>query len=222
MWQDKSGSDFQFPKWTNVIRPLATLALLGGAVYTVVLIAYSLSPRTTNLGYAPEQPVPYSHAVHVGELGIDCIYCHNTVEYAAQASLPPTQTCMNCHTSIHPDRDTLAPVRESFETGMPIPWVRVHDLPDFVFFNHSAHLTAGVSCLSCHGRVDQMDLVSQTETLSMSWCLDCHRDPDPHLRPRNKVADLAWVPEGDARELGAALRTENGIQPSTSCSVCHR
>jgi len=222
MRPDKLGTNFQFPKWTNTIRPLATLALLGGAVYTVVLIAYALSPQTTNIGYAPEQPLPYSHAQHVSELGIDCIYCHNTVEIAAQASIPPTQTCMNCHASIHKDTETLAAVRESYETGMSIPWVRVHDLPDFVFFNHSAHLSAGVSCLSCHGRVDQMDVVSQTEPLSMSWCLDCHRDPDPHLRPKDKVTDLAWTPPGEARELGAALRAEHDIQPSTSCSVCHR
>jgi menaquinone reductase, multiheme cytochrome c subunit len=222
MANDRSGSEFQFPKWTNAIRPLATAALLGGAVYTVVLIAYGLSPQTTNVGYAPEQPVPYSHAVHVSELGLECVYCHSTVEVAAQASLPPTQTCMNCHNSVFPDKESLAPVLVSYETGLPIEWLRVHDLPDFVFFNHSAHLTAGVSCVSCHGRVDQMDVVAQIESLSMKWCLDCHRDPDPHLRPRDKVANLAWVPEGDARELGATLRAQNGIQPSTSCSICHR
>ncbi len=222
MRKDSSGSEFRFPKWTNAIRPLATAALLGGAVYTVVLIAYGLSPQTTNVGYAPEQPVPYSHAVHVSELGIECLYCHNTVDVAAQASLPPTQTCMNCHASVLTDKETLAPVVESYETGLPIPWVRVHDLPDFVFFNHSAHLSAGVSCVSCHGRVDQMDVVSQVESLSMKWCLDCHRDPDPHLRPSDKITDLAWTPEIDARELGAALRAEHEIQPSTSCSICHR
>jgi len=129
---------------------------------------------------------------------------------------------MNCHNSVFPEKENLAPVLASYESGLPIEWLRVHDLPDFVFFNHSAHLSAGVSCVSCHGRVDQMDIVAQVEPLSMKWCLDCHRDPDPHLRPRDKVSDLAWTPEGDAREMGATLRAQNDIQPSTSCSICHR
>ena len=216
------GTENQFPKWTNAIRPLLTAALLGGAVYVVVLIGYGFSPRTTNVGYMPEQPVSYSHALHVGDLGIDCVYCHNTVEIAAQASVPPTQTCMNCHAFIYPEKESLDAVWKSNETGLPIPWLRVHDLPDFVFFNHSAHLSAGVSCVSCHGRVDQMDVVYQAETLSMGWCLECHRDPDPNLRPRDKVTNLAWVPDEDPRHLGASLRAEHQIQPSTSCSVCHR
>jgi len=222
MGQQDTGSGFHFPKWTNTIRPLATLALLGGVVYSVVLIAYGLSPRTTNVGYAPVQPIPYSHALHVGELGLQCVYCHSSVESSAQASLPPTQTCMNCHRSIHVDKKSLAPLRESDRTGLPVPWVRVHDLPDFVFFNHSAHLSAGVGCVSCHGRIDQMDRVHQVKTLSMGWCLGCHRDPDPNLKPRERIMDLAWAPEGDPRELGAKLRAEHSIQPSTSCSVCHR
>jgi hypothetical protein len=183
MRRGNSRSSFQFPQWTNSIRPIATLAILGGLVYVVVLIAAAFSPTTTNVGYAPEQPIPYSHALHAGELGIDCRYCHNTVDRAAHASIPPTQTCMNCHDKIKTDSEKLAPLRDSYETGMPIEWVRIHDLPDFSYFDHSAHVTRGVGCVSCHGRVDLMEVVRQEEPLSMGWCLDCHRNPEPELRP---------------------------------------
>ncbi len=145
--------------------------------------------RATDVGYAPEQPVPYSHALHAGQLGIDCRYCHNTVETAAHAAVPPTQTCMNCHAAIRKESEKLIPVRASYATGMPIPWVRVHDLPDYVYFNHSAHVRRGVGCVSCHGRVDTMEVVYQAEPLSMGWCLDCHRNPERHLRPVEFVTE---------------------------------
>jgi hypothetical protein len=160
--------------------------------------------------------------MHAGELGMDCRYCHDTVEQAACAAIPPTQTCMNCHKLINPDSDKLLLVRESYATGMPIAWVRVHDLPDYVYFDHSAHLRAGVGCASCHGRVDKMDVVYQVETLAMGWCLDCHRDPQPHLRPREAVTQMAWVPTEASQSLGRRLRELYDVNPKDDCSVCHR
>ncbi len=164
----------------------------------------------------------YSHALHAGELGIDCRYCHNTVENAAHAAIPPTETCMNCHTNIFPDSPRLIAVRESYATGMPVPWIRVHDLPDYVYFNHSAHVRRGVGCVECHGRVDKMEEVYQAETLSMGWCLDCHRDPYPRLRPVDEVFNMAWEPVEDRRTLGARLAQQYNIHPSEDCGVCHR
>lgn len=211
-----------FPRWTNAIRPLVTVAILGGLVYAVVLIAYATSPETTNVGYAPTQPVPYSHALHAGTLGIDGRYCRTGVETGAEAGLPPTQTCMNCHAKIRGESEKLAPVRASYATGLPIPWVRVHDLPDFAYFDHSAHVRRGVGCVSCHGRIDRMEVVSQVEPLHMGWCLDCHRRPEPQLRPKGFVTAMDWAPDGDPAVQGAELRREYNIQPPTDCSTCHR
>jgi len=173
------------------------------------------------VGYQPKQPLPYSHAVHAGKLGIDCRYCHTTVETAAAAALPPTQTCMNCHATILADSEKLLPVRESYATGMPVEWIRVHDLPDYVYFNHSAHVRRGVGCVSCHGRVDRMEEVYQAETLSMGWCLACHRAPEQHLRPVELVTAMSWQTE-DPLKTGAELRQKYNIHPSTDCSTCHR
>jgi hypothetical protein len=196
-------------------------------VYTVLLVWYGGSPKTLAVGYQPDQPVPYSHALHAGELGIDCRYCHNTADQAAHAAVPPTQTCMNCHTNIRANSAKLLPVRESYSTGLPIPWVRIHDLPDYVYFNHSAHVNRGVGCVECHGRIDKMEVVYQAEPLSMGWCLECHRNPEPRLRPVEFVTQMDWQPQdGESREaLGARLREEYGIRPSSyleDCSVCHR
>ncbi len=211
-----------FPRWANAIRPIATIAILGGLVYVVALIGYATSPQTTNIGYSPTQPLPYSHALHAGELGLDCRYCHSGAETGAKATIPPTQTCMNCHAGIKTKSDALAPVFASYATGFPVEWVRVHDLPDFVYFDHSAHVRRGVGCVSCHGRVDQMEVVSQVKTLGMGWCLDCHRDPAGQLRPKDRVTDMAWQAEGDALVLGEQLRRDYHIQPPTDCSTCHR
>ncbi len=197
-------------------------ALVVVPLYLVGMIYYAGSPRTTDVGYQPEQPVPFSHALHAGELGIDCRYCHNTVEKAARAAVPPTATCMNCHRMIATDSEKLLPVRQSEATGKPVPWIRVHDLPDFVYFDHSAHVTRGVGCVSCHGRIDRMETVRQAKRLSMGWCLECHRDPEPNLRPGQFITDLAWVPEENPRVLGARLLKENNLDPSTDCSTCHR
>jgi hypothetical protein len=166
--------------------------------------------------------VPNSHFLHVEKLGLDCRYCHTTVETAAFAALPPTQTCMNCHLAVLPEGPTLLPIRESYATGMPVKWIKVHDLPQYVYFNHAVHFRAGVSCLSCHGRVDRTEVVAQVETLSMSWCLECHRRPEPHLRPREFVTRLGWVAGEDPLQLGARLRRDERINPRTDCSSCHR
>ena len=166
-------------------------------------------------------------------LKMDCRYCHTTVDKAAHAAIPATQTCINCHSAANPDgsvansaihtnSEKLLPIRESQATGKPVAWERVHDLPDFVYFDHAAHVNSGVSCVSCHGRVDKMDQVYQAETLSMSWCIDCHRNPEPHLRPLDLVTQLDWVPPEDAEKLGARIKEELNINASTNCSTCHR
>jgi hypothetical protein len=211
-----------FADWLDRFKPLAGIGLAFGSVYVVAVLYYGFSPRTWRVGYSPKQPVAFSHALHAGQLGLDCRYCHTTVEKAAFAAIPPAATCMNCHQHIAPQSRKLLAVRQTFADDASIPWIRVHDLPDYVYFDHSAHVTRGVSCVSCHGRVDQMEQVYQTETLSMSWCLDCHRNPEPHLRPPELVTDLDWVPEEDTVEAGRRVRIELNIDPSTSCSRCHR
>lgn len=211
-----------FPEWLNRVRPYAGAFLLAIPVYLLFLLYAAGSPQTTDVGYSPKQPVAYSHRVHVGQLGMDCRYCHTTVEGAAFAAVPPTSVCMNCHKTIAPDADSIKPLRQSMESGKPVPWVRVHDLPDYVYFDHQAHVGRGVGCVECHGRVDRMDQVYQAKTLSMSWCLDCHRDPAPRLRPLDQVTKMDWLPDEDARKLGQRLMKQHGISPSTDCSTCHR
>ena len=174
------------------------------------------------MGYAPEQPVPYSHALHAGDLGIDCRYCHTSVETTAKANIPPTATCMNCHSTIKTESEKLALVRQSAEVGVPIQWVRVHDLPDYAYFNHAGHIQSGVGCVSCHGRVDRMEVVEQVKPLTMGWCLECHRNPDANIRPNEFVTVMDWVAEGDPAVLGAELRAKHNISPKTNCTTCHR
>jgi len=222
MTEDKSNDIFTFPKWTWVLRPAIAVAAVGGLVYASVLVTLGFSPQATDVGYMPIQPVPYSHALHVGQLGLDCRYCHTGVEVAAAAAIPPTQTCMNCHSKVRANSEKLIPIRESYATGMPVPWIRVHDLPDYVYFNHSAHVRRGVGCVSCHGRIDTMEVVFQAKELSMGWCLDCHRNPERHLRPVEFVTQLDWVPEEDQLVLGARLRELNNIDPKETCNTCHR
>jgi hypothetical protein len=211
-----------FPKWANALRPVLGAGLVVAPVYLVLLTAYAVSPKTTDVGYAPLQPVENSHALHAGELGLDCRYCHNTVETSAHAAVPPTQTCMNCHKGISTKSDKIEPLRESYGKGTPIRWRRVHDLPDFVYFDHGAHTSRDVGCVSCHGRVDEMDVMYQAETLSMAWCLDCHRAPEAHLRPPATATQMDYAPKGDPAELGRRLAEELDINPSTDCSTCHR
>ena len=223
MDHDKQGrGPFVFPKWANTIRIPVSLMAAGAPLYILGILYLAFAPGTTGGGYQPEQPVPYSHRLHAGELGIDCRYCHTGAEKGPAATLPPTQTCMNCHATVKTESEQLALVRESFETGMPIEWVRVHDLPDYAYFNHSAHVTRGIGCESCHGRVDRMEVVAQAEGLNMGWCLGCHRNPEEHLRPVDQVFTMGWEPGVDQLELGAQLREDRNINPPTDCSTCHR
>ncbi len=211
-----------FPRWANKALAVAALGLVAALGYTVAVLVYLFAPGTQREGYQPEQPVAYSHQQHAGLLGMDCRYCHNTVEIAAMAAVPPTQTCMNCHTRILPNSELLLPVRQSYATGLPVPWVRVHDLPDFVYFDHSAHVARGVGCVSCHGRVDRMPVVTQVAPLTMSWCLDCHRHPEAHLRPPEEVTNMDYMPAENQLVLGRQLRDRYNINPPTTCSTCHR
>lgn len=212
---------FHFPSWTLTLRDLTGGLLLVAPLYVIGLVYFGASPQTTDAGYQPTQPVPFSHKLHAGELKMDCRYCHGTAEVAAHSAVPPTATCMSCHSLVHTNSHRLTAVRESYETGEPIPWVRIHDLPDYVYFNHSAHVNRGVGCASCHGRIDKMEVVWQEERLSMGWCLKCHREPEEHLRPQSEITNMEWAPANQA-EIGAELAERNGINPPESCSSCHR
>ncbi len=228
------------PQWVDRARPLAAALLILVPVYGVAVLYYGGSPQTTDVGYAPQQPIPFSHAVHVGQLGMDCRYCHFNVETlatvpanwqrddpgtsmpSAHVALPTTEICMNCHQRIGANNKQLEPLRRSAATGEAIRWVRVHDLPDYVYFDHSAHIARGVGCVSCHGRVDQMDVVRQVAPLSMGWCLDCHRNPEPHLRPQEDITRMDGAPGESGAVQGALIKAKLKIQPSTDCSTCHR
>ncbi len=212
-----------FPRWLDKLKPVLGLVLAVVPAYALAVLYYGGSPRTTDVGYAPDQPVPYSHALHAGQLGIDCRYCHTTVENAAFAAIPPTETCMNCHAAIWAESPKLIPVRESYATGLPVHWVKVHDLPDYAYFNHSAHVNKGVGCAECHGRVDKMEVVYQAAPLNMGWCLDCHRNPAPRLRPKSEITNMAWPTEVVDREaLGRDLAVKYNVQAREDCSTCHR
>ena len=223
---------FIFPKWANYLLPAIAVGVVGALFYVPTVVALGASPKTTAVGYSPVQPVPYSHALHAGKLGMDCRYCHTTVEKAAFAALPPTQTCMNCHKNIKNQSPLLQPVRDRWEpgtplSGQPMEWVKIHNLPQYVYFNHSAHVTHGVGCIECHGRIDQMEQVAQAKPLSMGWCLECHRDPGSHLRPADvEVTNMGWTPDPDAaRQMAKELVQKYQIHDSaymTSCSTCHR
>jgi hypothetical protein len=208
---------------TNTI---SRVSLFGGALLLVGLVAglaaINESPYITEVGVARTQPIPFSHKHHVGDNGIDCRYCHTSVEDSSFAGIPPTKTCMNCHTQIWADSAMLAPVRESFRTGLPIEWTRVHNLPGFVYFDHSIHVHKGIGCSTCHGRVDQMPLMWRENTLYMDWCLDCHREPERFVRPREHVFAMEYVPPPDQLALGRKLVKDYNIEKLTSCSTCHR
>ena len=180
------------------------------------------SPYTTQVDVAREQPVPFSHKHHVSGLGIDCRFCHTSVEDGAFAGIPPTKTCMGCHSLVWEDAPLLEPVRESYRTDLPIEWARVHDLPDYTYFDHSIHLNRGIGCSSCHGEVDQMPLMWRENTLNMDWCLSCHRDPVAHVRPKEFLFDMSFDPEAQPREEREALAREYGVKSLTNCSICHR
>ncbi len=211
-----------FPRWTNKTPLYAALTLVSGVLLILLLLWYYGSPRYTDVGYRPEQPIEYSHQLHAGELGVDCRYCHTHVEVSAYANVPPTQTCMNCHAIIGTDNSKLLPVRESWASDLPIEWVRVHKVGDYAYFAHQAHLRAGVGCQSCHGNIQNRIVVRQVEPLSMGWCLGCHRNPDPHLRPADQVTNTAWQAPKNQLEFASRIIIEKDINPPKDCSACHR
>jgi Cytochrome c7 and related cytochrome c len=211
-----------FPPWTNtVLRLVLGLLALGVAGGIAGPMIYVRSPLFTGEGEPVVQPLQFDHRHHVADAGIDCRFCHLTVETAASAGYPPTEVCMGCHSQIWNQSPLLAPVRASYFTGRALSWRRVHELPDFVYFDHSIHVNKGVGCVTCHGRVDQMPAVMQSAPLTMGWCIDCHRDPTPRLRPREHLTDLAWAPE-DAAAVGREVARALDVHTRTSCTACHR
>jgi len=218
-----------FPKWTN---RLPLMLIVGGGLMATAVTAgvwYYFTPKYFRVGYQPVQPVAFSHKTHAGQLGIDCRYCHSAVEKSWFSNIPSASTCMNCHSQVLKDDPRLALVRESAATGKPIPWVQIHRVPDFVYFNHSVHVTRGISCVECHGRIDQMDEVYHAKPLSMSFCLDCHRDPGSKLRPLDKITDLAWKWSDDPLEAEKAQKAHGDmmiknmkVESLENCSACHR
>lgn len=218
-----------FPRQANVLSRLSVvviLLLIGIVAWALWFFNLSNWARSVGPTWGQiEQPVPYSHAFHVGGLQIDCRFCHNHVEESGYANVPSTQTCMSCHSVIRTDSPNLQPVRESWATGAPIAWNKVHDLPGFVYFNHSSHIAKGVGCSTCHGQVSAMPVVYKTQALYMSWCLECHRAPEEHVRPRDQIFNANYVPPPNQAELGAQLVREYGIRGAnqlTNCWICHR
>lgn len=234
---------FLFPRWTNTLLAVLGIAAVTGGGFAAVMGGLITDPETLNVGYMPEQPVPYSHALHAGQLKIDCRYCHNTVGEAAHAAVPPTATCINCHSpandsgqsalaAVHHDSNKLAPIHESWRSGESVAWKRIHNLPEYVFFNHSAHVNAGVGCKTCHGRIDQMEVVYQAKQLSMAWCITCHRNYEKELVPPELVTQLdfdtesaeAWKEIGfeNQEQFADQWIAEQNIHPQVHCAVCHR
>lgn len=240
-----------FPRGSNIL-PIKIVVCALVLVNAVSLgMWYYFTPKYTRVGYQPAQPVPFPHDVHVGQLGMDCRYCHSFVEVAAHSNIPTTQVCMNCHQQVQRDNPKLAPIRESWATGKPMEWVQIHKTSDFVYFNHSAHVNRGVSCVSCHGQVNEMSVVYHAKPHSMDWCLNCHRDPAGALRPLNQITNLNWKPEDEnaekfvatygvppqdegrdfsnpkvkltQEEIGATLLNKWHINPpDKNCAGCHR
>jgi formate-dependent nitrite reductase cytochrome c552 subunit len=184
---------------------------------------YYFTPKYTRVGYQPTQPVPFSHSIHVKQLGLDCRYCHDGVEKSWYSNVPAADTCMNCHSAVRADDPKLEPVRASYkDANKPVEWVQIHKLPDYVYFNHSVHVNRGVSCVECHGRVDEMDEVRHEKHFSMTFCLDCHRDPNKRLRPLDKITDLAYERSKDPTNKDRNFVKEWHVKTSENCSACHR
>ena len=212
-----------FHRSANTVSKLSLAGLLmvvGGLIFLAILLARS--SYVTRAQEFVEQPVQFSHRHHVKDDGIDCRYCHTSVETSPFAGIPPTKTCMNCHSQIWSQAPILEPIRASFREDRPIRWVRVHDLPDFVYFNHSIHVKKGMGCETCHGRIDNMPLTLQQNTLQMEWCLNCHRNPENYVRPRAEIYTMGYKPPVPQSVLGPRLVEEYGIRGNTSCSTCHR
>ncbi len=243
-----------FPRWTNLLplKIAVCLGALGACIFAGY--AYYAHPKAMRVGYQPDQPIPFDHSLHAGQLGMDCRYCHSFVEHSGHANVPSANTCWNCHSHIKKGSPKLAKLRAAMGVddnhkaiedadgnpvpGTPIEWVRVHKSPDYVYFNHSAHLNRGISCVSCHGDIHEMEKVYHAEDHSMSWCLDCHRKPEQHLRPLEEVTNMDYDPEKyllenvikdadgeritDQKKFGKFLKAHWGIQPKESCATCHR
>jgi len=213
-----------FPKSANQL-PLQIIIYLGVlAGIATAGVTYYMTPKYTRVGYAPIQPVPFSHAKHVQELGLDCRYCHSNVDRSAHSNVPAAQTCMNCHSQVKANSPLLAPIRESFKNGTPVPWVWIHTTPDHAFFNHAIHVNRGISCVECHGKVNEMDTVTHTQSLSMAFCIECHRDPVSRLRDPKDVYNLdsqRLVDQG-RKEEAVAFKHDWKLMPPQSCSGCHR
>lgn len=213
-----------FHRSTNQLSKVSIMLLVAGLGGVAWGGAYlSTSGYVTGEDVVLNQPVPFSHDHHVSGLGISCLYCHTSVERAAFAGIPPISTCMNCHKEIWTNAELLEPVREAYRSGIPVQWERVHDLPDYVYFHHGVHVAKGIGCQSCHGRIDQMPLVYQDGSLTMKWCLDCHRAPEKQVRPKDAIYEFDWPPQGWVQSVeGPRLVEEYGIESLTYCSVCHR
>jgi hypothetical protein len=212
-----------FHRSTNTFSRISifgALFFIGALLWGIALI--NRSGYVTEAGVAREQPIQFSHRHHAGELGIDCRYCHTGVERAAYAGIPPTATCMNCHSQIWVDSPFLEPVRASFRDDRSIEWIKVYDLPDYVYFNHSIHVFKGVGCETCHGRVDRMNALWQQTSLQMEWCLGCHREPERYVRPREEVFTMGYTPPIDQATLGRQLVGAYEVAPPVDCYACHR
>jgi len=209
------------------VRQAGIGLVIGVGLFVIGWYYYAL-PSYTRVGYTPEQPVPFSHKIHVGQLGMDCTYCHAAVFESPNANVPAAQTCMNCHNpkkaNVKGASPLLTPIRNSYYTDKPIEWKRVHKLPEFAYFNHSVHVNKGVSCVSCHGQVNEMKVVTHEKLLTMGWCLQCHNDPTPHLRPVNEVTNLMWAPASGRTqpEIGETIKNELQVKPPMNCQSCHR
>lgn len=214
-----------FPKSINKL-PIQLVIFLGALASLVVgMVTYYGTPKYTRVGYMPIQPVPFSHEIHFGQLKISCTYCHTNVERSPHSNVPDSQTCMTCHSQIRTDSDALAPIRESYQSGKPVPWVRIHMVPDYVYFAHQVHVNRGISCGSCHGKIPLMTEIYHKKPLSMDFCLDCHRNPENYIRPLDRIYDMNYektVPEQERRRKGEKLVAHWEINPGQSCSVCHR
>jgi predicted CXXCH cytochrome family protein len=208
------------PAADTILRVVVVLVLALALVAAVGPMVYVRGPVHQRRGFPLDQPVQFDHRHHVRDDGIDCLYCHDHARSTAYAGVPPTELCMGCHSQVWPRSIQLEPVRHSYFSGLPLVWSRVTELPGYVYFNHAIHVNKGVGCVECHGRVDRMPLATQVAPLSMGWCLGCHRDPAPHLRPADQITNMTWRSPGP--ELGHALEVQNGVRRLTYCTACHR
>jgi hypothetical protein len=212
-----------FNRWTNTVSRLSVVVLFGTPVVLIsLLMLWVRTPYGTKQFREVMQPIQFDHRHHVSDEGIECRYCHTTVDKSPSAGIPSTTVCMSCHAQIWSKSPYLQMVREAYFTDRPIQWRRVHNLPDYVYFNHSIHVNKGVGCVTCHGRVDEMPALNQVAPLTMGWCVECHRHPEPNLRPLEEITSMTWKPNGDPEKVGAELAKKYNVHTRTSCTTCHR